>query len=40
VQSGYASAEEMVAAMRDPRYGKDSAYTREVERKTAVSTFW
>ena len=38
--AGYASKEEMVAAMRDPRYGKDSAYTREVERKTGASTFF
>lgn len=38
--AGFASKEEMVAAMRDPRYGKDSAYTREVERKTGASTFF
>ena len=38
--AGFASKEEMVAAMRDPRYGKDSAYTRVVERKTGASTFF
>ena len=38
--AGFTSKEEMVAAMRDPRYGKDSAYTREVERKTGASTFF
>lgn len=38
--AGFASKEEMIAAMSDPRYGKDSAYTREVERKTGASTFF
>lgn len=37
---GFRSAEEMVAAMRDPRYGKDPAYTRDVERRTACATFF
>lgn len=37
---GFASKEEMIAAMKDARYGKDSAYTREVERKTGASTFF
>lgn len=36
----YASAEEMVEAMKDPRYGKDPAYTREVERKVNNSNFF
>lgn len=38
--AGFASKEEMIAAMSDPRYGKDNAYTREVERKTGASTFF
>lgn len=38
--SGFASAAEMTAAMRDPRYGKDDAYTRDVERKTGNSNFF
>lgn len=38
--AGFASKEEMIAAMSDPRYGKDSAYTRVVERKTGASTFF
>lgn len=29
----YRSAAEVTAAMRDPRYGKDPAYTRDVEQK-------
>lgn len=37
---GFRSAEEMVSAMRDPRYGKDPAYTRDVERRTASATFF
>lgn len=36
----FASAEEMITAMRDPRYGKDPAYTREVERKAGNSPFF
>lgn len=36
---GFRSSAEMVQAMRDPRYGKDPAYTRDVERKTALSDF-
>lgn len=39
-EGGFRSAEEMVAAMRDPRYGKDPAYTRDVERRTASATFF
>lgn len=35
---GYASRQEQQAAMRDARYGKDPAYTHEVERKTAATT--
>ena len=38
--ASFASKEEMIAAMSDPRYGKDNAYTREVERKTGASTFF
>lgn len=33
--SAFKSNAEMVAAMRDPRYNTDPAYTREVERKVA-----
>lgn len=33
----FQSTEEVVAAMKDPRYGKDPAYTRAVERKVARS---
>ena len=39
-QGRFASAAEMIEAMRDPRYGKDPAYTREVERKAAHATFF
>ena len=34
---GYSSLSEMQNAMRDPRYGRDRAYTQEVERKTMAS---
>lgn len=37
---GFRSSAEMVAAMRDPRYGRDDAYTRDVERRTANATFF
>lgn len=33
----FRSAAEVVAAMKDPRYGKDPAYTRDVEMKLARS---
>ena len=33
----FESTEQVVAAMKDPRYGKDPAYTRAVERKVARS---
>jgi hypothetical protein len=33
----YRSNEEMVAAMKDPRYGKDPAYTKDVEQKVMRS---
>jgi hypothetical protein len=33
----FESMEQVVAAMKDPRYGKDPAYTRAVERKVARS---
>lgn len=36
----FASADEMLKAMRDSRYGKDPVYTREVERKTGNSNFF
>lgn len=36
----FASAAEMTKAMSDPRYGKDPAYTRDVERKTGNSNFF
>ncbi len=36
---GFASVYEMQKAMRDPRYGKDSAYTKQVEQRTMKSTF-
>jgi hypothetical protein len=35
----FRSAAEQVAAMRDPRYGKDPAYTRDVEAKSMRSNF-
>ena len=38
--ASYASAAEMVEAMRDKRYGNDPAYTRDVERKVANSSFF
>lgn len=37
--SGYKNVSEMKAAMRDPRYGKDPDYTREVEMKTVKASF-
>lgn len=37
--AGFANRSEMVAAMSDPRYGKDDAYTREVELKTSNASF-
>lgn len=37
---GYRSQEEMRQAMRDPRYGRDPAYTKDVEQKVDKSTFW
>lgn len=35
----FSNRSEMVAAMSDPRYGKDPAFTKEVEQKTMNSTF-
>ena len=35
----FASSAEVVEAMRDPRYGKDPAYVKAVERRLAVSAF-
>lgn len=37
--AGFASKYDMREAMSDPRYGKDPAYTREVELKTMMSNF-
>lgn len=37
--TGYKNVSEMKAAMRDPRYGKDPDYTREVEMKTMKASF-
>ena len=34
---GFNSKQEMVTAMADPRYGKDKAYTREIEQKVINS---
>ena len=34
---GFNSKQEMVTAMADPRYGKDKAYTREIEQKVISS---
>ena len=36
---GYASLAEMAAAMDDPRYEKDMAYTARVERRIISSDF-
>lgn len=36
---GYSSKSEMIKAMSDPRYGKDPAYMREVERKMLYTKF-
>jgi hypothetical protein len=38
VGDGFKSLAEQKAAQRDKRYGKDEAYTRDVERKIATST--
>lgn len=37
---GFASKHELVSAMRDPRYGKDTAYTQEVETRVARSSIF
>ena len=36
-KDAYRSTQEVVAAMKDPRYGKDSAYTKDVEQKVGRS---
>lgn len=36
---GFTSQADMVAAMRDKRYGRDAAYTKEVERKVRFASF-
>lgn len=37
---GFANRGEMTAAMRDPRYGRDPAYTKSVEAKVGASSFF
>lgn len=37
---GFENRQEMTKAMSDPRYGRDPAFTREVERKVGASTFF
>lgn len=37
--SGFRSKAEMIAAMSDPRYGRDAAYRQEVARKMQASRF-
>lgn len=37
---GFRSKDELITAMRDPRYGKDSAYTQEVEQRVARSSIF
>lgn len=37
---GFSSQQEMITAMKDPRYGRDRAYTLEIERKVSKSTFF
>lgn len=38
--AGFASKHELVTAMKDPRYGKDAAYTQEVEQRVARSNLF
>lgn len=38
-QAGFASTFEMTKAMGDPRYGKDPAYTKQVEQRAQRSNF-
>lgn len=38
-KGGFTTHTEMVTAMKDPRYKKDADYRREVEQRTAASTF-
>jgi hypothetical protein len=38
--AGYASAQEMADAIKDPRYKSDAAYRTAVERRVALSTDW
>lgn len=40
VVKGFESRQDMTKAMRDPRYGRDPKYTREVEQKVGASTFF
>ena len=37
-QDEFRSTAQVVAAMKDPRYGKDSAYTKDVEQKLGRSS--
>lgn len=37
--AGFTSTYEMTKAMKDPRYGKDPAYTKSVERRAMLSNF-
>lgn len=37
---GFANRGEMTAAMRDPKYGRDPVYTRQVEAKVGASSFF
>lgn len=37
---GFTSKNEMVKAMSDPRYGRDPAYTKDIQRKTMDSSFF
>lgn len=39
MNEGYVNRDEMLAAMRDPRYGKEKSYTKSVEEKLRKSTF-
>lgn len=37
---GFENRQDMTKAMRDPRYGRDPKYTREVEQQVGASTFF
>lgn len=40
VAMGFESRAQMTAAMKDPRYAKDPAYRKSVERKVGLSNIW